>query len=197
MRLTALAATLMLSGGAASAATTGFTLAISGNFNTPTLTLTNISTTALLTEFSMTIGNTSRNFDYVFNINAPTVDSITQTAGDNANNGARTDDFAFAFTGFGPGESANWQVDVDTDNANTTLDYRTVFFNNGAAANSVISALFSDGRTVALTLPDGSNDPSYTFTAATQVSAVPVPAALPLLATALGALGLASRRRKG
>ena len=204
MRMTALAAALMLASGTASAATTGFRLVISGNDqNIPTLTLTNISTTALLTQFSMTIGDTSRNFDEIYTITAPAGGSATLTAGSSsqsANNSAtgRTNTFSVNFSGFDPSEFARWDVDIDIDNQNTFEDYRRVFFNNGTAPNSLVSALFSDGRTVDLTLPDRANNlSSYRFTAATQVSAVPVPAALPLLATALGALGFASRRRKG
>ena len=204
MRMTALAAALMLASGTASAATTGFTLVISGNDqNIPTLSLTNISTTAMLTEFSMTIGDTSRNFDQIYTITAPAGGSATLIGGSSSQSGnnsasGRTNAFSINFSGFDPSEFARWDVDVDIDNDNTVEDYRSVFFNNGTAQNSLVSALFSDGRTVDLTLPDGANDlSSYTFTAATQVSAVPVPAALPLLATALGALGFASRRRNG
>jgi hypothetical protein len=174
----------------ANAATTGFTLLINGNTNVPTMTLTNDSTLAQLIRFTLTIGNTTRNYDSVTNTSPPPGGSFTLNSPDtNSSGGVRSDVIDIAFTGFDPAEQFSWDADFDIDNGNTNENYRTVLFNNGTADNAVATAFFLGGSSVALTLPDGNaTATSFTFSAS-EVSAVPLPAALSLMLLGLGTFG--------
>lgn len=176
-------------------ATAAFDFDISGDANVPTMTLTNTSSAGVeLTSFRFFIGDSGYNIDEVYTISAPGMTAVL-TEGDAAQGGARPDAFTIAFTGFEPGESASWDVDVDVDSANTVEDYRTVFFNNGdGSGNATLAAAFSTGNVLNFTLPDFDPAPaSYSF--AVSSSPVPLPAALPLLGAGLAALGVAARRR--
>lgn len=177
---------------AANATAIGYSLTISGNVNVPTYTLTNTSITALITSFSFTVGHSGRNFDYVQAIVAPAGGTANLIVGDTSNGGTRTTSFQIDYTGFDPSEFASNNTDVDT--GNVALDYRNTFFNNGSEPNSVISVDFSTGQTLSQTVADQqTGQSSYTFTQ--RASVVPVPAALPLMAGAIGVLGFAGWRR--
>lgn len=185
--------------GSASAATVGFTLVISGAANTPSMLLTNDSDSALLTGFSLTIGDTDYNFDAFNSLPSnPAGGTAVGNTPDTNNLGAiRSDLIDISYTGFNPGETSSWIVDVDVDSDNTVEDYRTVLFNNGSVANAVATALFSGGGVLSLTLSDGGvSQPSYTFSASSVLSEVPLPAALPMLASAMVLAGFAARRKK-
>ena len=67
-------------------------------------------------------------------------------------------------SGFAPGGFFRFQVDVDPDSFDAGADYRTVLFNNGPAANSVITVGFSDGTVLTQTIPDAAFQDPYTFT---------------------------------
>ncbi|WP_425404390.1 VPLPA-CTERM sorting domain-containing protein [Hwanghaeella sp.] len=177
----------------------GFDLTLSGNTNVPTFTLVNTSAAGQqLTGFTFTIGNVSRHFDFVNSLSNPAGGTSTLNSPDSVDNGARSDTIDLTFTGFDAGESVSFAADVDLDPSfNSTQDYRNVFFNNGTALNSVATAFFAFGTSVSLTLPDNPvNQSSYSFSASNGVSAVPLPAALPLLVAGLAGLGILSRRRK-
>lgn len=186
------AAAVMVASNSSQAALIGYTLVIDGNVNVPTYTLTNDSAAAQITSFSFTVGHSGRNFDYVQAITAPAGGTANLIIGDTANSGARTTSFQIDYTGFDPGEFASNNTDVDI--GNITLDYRNTFFNNGAEPNSVITVDFSDGQTLSQTVADQTaGQSSYTFSQS--ANPVPVPAALPLLAGAVGLLGAAGWRK--
>ena len=187
----------------------GFNLTINGNTNVPTFTLTNQSTTAQITDYSVTIGNTDFNFDGVtaqsFTTGSGTATLVTPDASDSG--GIRADLIDFNFTGFDAGEVFQHNGDVDVDNSNTIQDYRTTMFNNGAALNSVITVGFIDDGIVGelvLEMPDDTNgvQPSYTFSARGNIDTgqgggtVPEPGALALFGIGLLGLGVAARRRR-
>ena len=178
----------------AHAATVGFTLNLSGNNNVPTLVLTNNSTSALLTDFSLTIGDTSKNFDSVDDTVAPLGGSFVSSVPDaNDGGGSRADTIEIEFSGFDPTEFAQWTSDVDKDTANTIQNYEIVLFNNGALANSVATATFGDGTILALTLDD--RDVALTSHSFTAASVVPIPAAAWLFGSALLGLGVIKRKK--
>lgn len=183
-------------------AVTGYTLVLGGNTdnNIPDFVLTNDSDTALITDFNVTIGNTAFNFDNLTIISSPAGGSSTVNTGSTANGGSspigRTDVFDVSFSSFDPGDSATFTNDIDPDDSNTVVDFRDVFFNNGVAPNSVITVSFSDTTVLSLTMPDAGDLASYTFTQSDAIGAVPVPAALPLMAAGVGVFGLMGWRRK-
>ena len=198
---------LSLAATASQAATLGFNLTISNLLDTnnsmtnvPLMTLVNTSDTALLQQFTLTIGNTAYNYDalYVFEPTPDGTMTLTQGDMDPANaggNSQRVDVGVIDFTSFDPGETAKWRVDVDIDNSDTIVDYRTVLFNNGNGPNSEFSALFSDGTVLSIVADDQTaSNTSFTFSAS-QTTPVPVPAALPLLLAGLGGFAILRRRR--
>ncbi|MGG7566007.1 VPLPA-CTERM sorting domain-containing protein [Rhodovulum sp. DZ06] len=208
--LAAAAAAVIAGASAAQAAQTAFSLQVSGssavgaNFNVPRLTVTNLSDNgALLNAFSLTIGDTAFNFDYAQSLTAPAGGASTIVTGDLANGGARTDLLSFTFTSFDGGDFVTWLSDIDSDAGNSTEDFRTVMFNNGGAGipNAQATATFSNGITLQGSFGSGlGTQTTYTLTQIqtedTELSDVPVPAALPLMAVALGAMGVAASRRK-
>ncbi len=176
--------------------TLGFDLSFAGNTNVPTFTLTNTSDPGnALVNFTFTIGDESRHFDFVQNLLDPVGGVSTLISPDDVNNGTRSDVIEIDFTSFDAGEFVSFESDIDVDpNSNVVQDFRNVFFNNGNALNSVATALFSTGDIVSFTLPD--NPQNLNFSASTTINAVPLPAALPLFAVGLAGLGVLARRRK-
>lgn len=212
----ALAASLLtgfLGSSAASAVTTGFDLVIDGGFgqqpgtvNVPLVTLTNRSSEALLTSFSLTIGDPAFNFDGVVQIRGPAGGNSLLVLGDTnipRFDGIHTNSIALSFTDFDPGESVSFGIDIDADSGVFFQDYRDVLFNNGPATNAEVTVHFSDATPLVLTLNDV-DDPGPVYrasalrtVAADSVSAVPVPASAFLLGAALIGASFLRRRRRG
>lgn len=205
-----LASTLLflgLTSGGAQAATIGYQLTIRGpNFDQPIFNILNTSSDALINSLVFTIGDTTHNFDRFFrstNVILPTGGGITLNYGDFVNGGnlippdfGRYNRFELGFTGFDPGEVAQVQGEIDPDNFNQNLDFRTVFFNNGAAPNSVVTVGFSDGSFLSMGLADQTaGQASYVFAQMQTLAAVPLPASALFLGAGLLGLGLMRRRR--
>jgi hypothetical protein len=169
--------------------------------NTPILSLTNTSTSALLSSFDLTIGDTAQNYDFALTsgggLPSGTGGFTTGTGGftldpllDTLNGAMRSDNVKFTFTGFDPSEVFTFQTDVDPDSFDEVRDYRTVLFNNGdAVPNAVVTVTYLGGPTLTFTLPDGgATATSHTFSQ----SVVPGPPAS-LLVLLGGALVLCGR----
>lgn len=161
-------------------------------FNTTQFVLTNLSASGIeITGMSLTVGDLNYVFDQIYLSSEVFVGvpgaTATLVTGDRSQDGANTDLFAYAFTGFGSAGSFTGQFDIDKRNGDFVADARSVLFNNGDAANTVWTVSFSNGQSASLTLPDGPlADTSYTFT-------VPSPGAAALLAA--GGLLVIRRRR--
>jgi hypothetical protein len=128
-------------------------LTLSDNTNVPTFTLKNTGTLAI-DEFTFTIGDTTRNFDSVEVVDIQPGGLITIDQPDTGDDGVRSDAIGLRFTSFDPGEEAVWRADVDPDNANVGQDFTQVFYNNGAAPNSVATVTFADDSELQFTLDD-------------------------------------------
>ncbi len=130
-----------------------------GSKNVPPFTLTNNSSQASIDSFYFTIGDTTRNFDFVevtddggidFALIAPNLLEAEDTVED-----FRSDNLNFIFSeGFGPNEVFKFSADVDIDNGNSREDFTQVFFNNSDESNSVITVGFSTGDFLSLELPE-------------------------------------------
>lgn len=164
--------------------------------------LTNTSPSAEITGFSATIGDASKNFDLVNNINAFTDPGFdlawTLNSPDMLQDNIRSDVVNWSLTGFDPGDRFDFNVDIDDDVlGNTSELFDQVLFNNGASPNSVITVWFADGGitgSVSMTLPDvAPTSARYDYSAAGQI---PEPATLFLVALGMAGIGLRGRRRK-
>ncbi len=136
-----------------------FTVAIDGNTNTPTFTVTNNSPNLEITGFNFTIGNTAYEFDgRDVTLTAPpgVGIAIVTPLGD-----VRTNNFLVGLSGFGPGESVKIRIDVDTDGQNDGVGNPSVFFNNGAAPNSV-ATVYAGPASASIVLEDNAPQP-YVF----------------------------------
>jgi hypothetical protein len=159
-------------------AAAGFMFEIYGDPNKPLMKFTNKSQSASITEFIVTIGDASHNFDYAQKQNEGTSSGMTWervTPDANDSGGVRADQVQYGeFEGFTPLKSFTFKTDVDPDNSNQVRDYRKVMFNNGERPNSVVTANFSNGWSLSFLLPDAPMQERYAYT----LTAIPVPPAV-------------------
>jgi uncharacterized repeat protein (TIGR01451 family) len=145
---------------------TGFTLQLLGSPDTPTILLTNTSASERIAEFSLTIGDTTREYESVSNIISPGVSS-TLFLPDTSSSGISSDEVLFRFAGFDPGESFQFHANIDRDNSNTNENYQMVLFDldgSNADDNAVVTVTFANGTTLSGHLPDFASNPSNVFT---------------------------------
>ena len=131
-----------------------FKVQIAGGGNVPRITVWNLSRNLRITRFEMTIGLTTKSFDCAYNFALPAGMTVSSVVPDTVGGGGRGPTLAMNFTGFQTNTSFSMDVDVDGATTDTVEDFRTTFFNNGTAPNSVITVTASDGTTASLTLPD-------------------------------------------
>ncbi|MBI3836517.1 MAG: PEP-CTERM sorting domain-containing protein [Planctomycetia bacterium] len=129
----------------------------------PYVELINKSTTADITELSMTIGDLSKNFDWASLVDAsPGVHFSLQTP-DGVAGGIKSDVLTIKFTGFAPNDFVRFRTGLSPDNPNTTpiMDYRLVLFHMNAGTdtsqNSQVTVTFAGtagGGTLTNPLPN-------------------------------------------
>jgi len=189
------ASVLLASVGLASAAPVGFDLAISGNAALSvqeSYSLKNTSTSALLNSITINLEGTGFGYDCVTALSGPS--GTVSGTGDNDCGGTGNPDntsFTISYSGFDPLETAMWTADLDPNSAPN--DWRVVL------ANASVSVLFSDGQVLKgdfLPLASDLITDSTQFSFSMSSAAVPLPAALPLLAGAIGGLSLLGWRKK-
>jgi len=182
--------------GQVDAAIVGYSWEIShGNINIPLVELTNISDEARITEFWMSIGRTDRNYDGVTSgSESGDLVWVLQRPDYNRSGGDRSNWVGYQFSGFDPGETFQFTVDIDLDHSDTDEDYRIVLFNNGGWLNSELQTTFSETSVLSGSLPDYSSPP-YIFSQT--ALAIPEPSTVALLITAaFGLFAYGWRRRK-
>lgn len=139
----------------------GYELEISPNPNplwewhVPIFTLTNTSTNnwAVLTSFKFTIGDEIYDFDHLgvpprdvlpaFSTDPDNDGSYFNNTPDHQDGGIRSDFIFFEFTGFDKGDVFTFISDVDPDGFDMSEDFRHIFWSNGEAPNSEITATFA------------------------------------------------------
>src|SRR5262245_52484103 len=113
--------------------------------NRPYLLLENTSTVANggtgnseLTSFTMTIGDTTQNFDWARIIQKSPGITVSLVEPDKLDNHQHSDEVTFNFTGFTPGKRLIFQIDIDPDmaTANPFSDYRQVLFKLNGGPNN-------------------------------------------------------------
>jgi len=170
----------------------------SGNFNVPDFQLVNTSSSGIqITDFSMTIGDTDFNFDFVriqtaFNDPGADLTYALDTVG-LVNDGVGEDVLEYSFTGFDGGDIFRFEVDVDPDVGSPSQDFREALF-----PLAQITVGFSDGSVFSQLLnPTTPTQSSFAFEERTIVP-VPLPSGLALyLGTALIGGGIAARKQRG
>ena len=185
-----------------------------GGWNVPRLALTNHSDVQI-TGFTLTIGDTRFNFDggglpddYAagrssFFAEAPDGGTAAFAPGGGDSNhtgngraGRSWDALAYVLTGFDPGETFTFDVDVDPDTVGqTAARANTVMVNNGAdVLNALLTVTFSDGSVLSGFFADGpAPGPFSARLFAAPALPVPAPPALALMPLGLLALRRVTR----
>lgn len=188
--------------GIAQAATVGFALDIDmANANGPGFTITNLSDTASITGGSLTLGDTSYNFDCVTQVAAPSGGAVTVLTPEvNAcfpGGGQRPDTIEFTTSGFDPGDAVSFYADVDPDFRDGTVSDPGIVTDGGS-----LSIAFSGSQSVFALAVDLTNPGvapyGYVVTAEDDsggLPPVPLPASGLLLFGGLASVGLIRRRR--
>lgn len=149
--------------------------------------LTNTSDSTELVRFAITIGDATHNWDAASFYAQTGPIAATLVTPDDLDDGVRSDDIVYEFSGFGPGEAYSFRGDVDPDSFDAILDFRSILFNNGGADNAIVTVDFSDGTQIVDVLADlsfASNTAAHLAGAA-----VPEPATLAIW-SAMGCAGL-------
>lgn len=143
--------------------------------------------------FTLTIGDIGKNFDSLTIINADSGIVPSLVTPDGVNAGVRSDLLSINFLGFELGKSIVMKADIDGDTGSQTVDWQTTLFNNGDAANAILTVTWSDGITSSLVLPDeAGRDPMIPYHVSVPHVSVPEPVSILLLA--LGVVSIFFRR---
>lgn len=214
----------------ASASTIGYELTITPStgydgcgVNVPTMSLKNISDSFEISEFTLSIGDTSYFYDFFWKASFDTENTYTSNSvgegwsnNDNTYYGSSEQKIDFSFTGFGSSETFSFDVDIDHISGEWNQDYTKVLFDNDGEAttveNAYINVSFSNGYTFESALLDsgdtgfswvvpGTNESGYSSYDSDQKEyffsqslAVPIPAAVWLFGS--GLISLVGIRRK-
>jgi len=144
-----------------------------GANNVPDFQIENTSQApgVLISQLSLTIGDTAYNFDFNRRESA-----FVDAGGDlgfaltspmfGNNDGRVSDELTYSFTGFDPGDAFRFESDIDHDDGTMVQDFRRILF-----PGSVLSVGFSDGTMLSQLLnPDDTTLSGYRFAQSTSVS---------------------------
>ena len=170
----------------------------------PDFRLTNTSDTASITAFSLTIGDNNFHYDFVrsqsaFNDTGAAL-SFTLNNPDFTNDHVGDGLIDYVFFGFDPGDTFQFEADVDPHVGNIVQDYRNILF-----PNALVTVSFSDGNSLSQSLaPADTGLAGYRFDQTLHTSQpprpqsdLPEPSTLALFGLGLAGLGLAARRQAG
>jgi hypothetical protein len=170
------AAALMLGAGGSSARAQGvptskvpFTLTISGSADDPKFEFVNRSRLTV-SRLRITIGHDLFTYDSVSSITTTAGASVSAQTPSSTSGGGHSQTIDLSLSGFGPGARLTFRADLDIfllgAPVASSVNYRTILFNNGSQPNAVVTVNTDEGQTESFTLPDDAADPnasSYTF----------------------------------
>lgn len=118
---------------------------------TPYFELRNTSEAALLTEFSMTIGDTAKNFDWASLIEASPGVSFTLETVDSVMGGLKADLLTIKFTSFETGDFVRFRMGLSDDDPGAPFvqDYRTILLGlneSDPTDNAIVTVDFTSGQ---------------------------------------------------
>ena len=190
----------------------------------PVILLTNTTTAAgssRISGFQLTLGDTTRNWDlsYYNSSGGGTgttagVPIRTRVSPDAVQGSIRSDvlEWTFPLSGANGFDATPTSTDefvwlaaeLDNDNVETTLDFRSILFNNGATANATMKVYFVQGgvtktSTIILadqTVTNPASNASYASNFYTFVGYVPEPDTMSLFGAGVAAIGISWIRRR-
>ena len=115
----------------------------------PYIELKNTGTEGQITDLTMSIGDTSKNFDWAGLVQASPGVTFTVHSPDAIAGAVKSDMVTISFTGFDPGEFVRFRIGLSPDSASASaiMDYRTVLFQmNGSSTsnNSTVGVRFQN-----------------------------------------------------
>ena len=149
-------AALAFTSSSASAADVGFTMRFFGTQN-PSVKVINKSDSAEITDLVMTIGDTSKNFDWArVKPRSDAHISSTLIGLDTVQGGLRSEEVNYTFDHFGAGDIFRFKTDIDKDHRNSHVNFRTSLFNlsNDVLENALVTVKFSDGTELSQNVPN-------------------------------------------
>jgi hypothetical protein len=117
----------------------------------PYFELRNTSEQALITQFTLSIGDLTKNFDWAKAIETSPGVSVSVETVDGVMGGTHSDLLTISFGGFAPGDFVRFRMGVSADNPNASMiqDYRTILFDlNGGSdttGNADVTVDFESG----------------------------------------------------
>jgi hypothetical protein len=104
----------------------------------PYVELVNTSATDNITELSMTVGDTSKNFDWAALVDASPGVHFTLLTPDTVAGSVKSGVLTIQFSGFAPNDFVRFRTGLipNDPNANPILDYRTVLFHMNAGSDT-------------------------------------------------------------
>lgn len=184
-----------------------------GGFDTAFIKLTNKTTgagNARISKFEFILGDTTNNFDLsTSQTSSGNLGTIARATSDGvmldgAHDGVRANSFAWTFTTFDKNDSFTTWVELDKDMspANNIVDFRSLLFGPGGAANATAKVTFvpfgadsiPSSTTLTFMLPDRTPNAAtnYTYSFLT----VPEPGTLTMFAAGIGTILLSRIRRR-
>jgi hypothetical protein len=138
----------------------------------PYFEIKNTSEDALLTQLVLTIGDTTKNFDWASKVETSPGVTVSILQPDSVAGNVRSDQLVINFNGLLPGAIARFRIGLapDSDQASAILDYREVLFrmnSNDTSNNAVSTVTFSnaDGEeSLTKKLPNWVNPNRFTST---------------------------------
>ena len=189
----------LLSGTVAQAGLVGYQAQFFGsNNNIPRIQVTNLSDTASIVEFAVTLNRDGFEFDYAKALGSTGNVDPSLLDPEELQGGQRSDSVQYGFASFDPAGTFTFKTDVDPVGQNKRVDYRSALFDFGGgdpSENATLFVRFNDGSSLTGTLPthDPASDGSSTFTQTRSTPSTPpppMPTPIPLPPVVWGGLGM-------